>query len=136
MLLGRVDRRGRVVQDEHGGVGQDRPCNRDPLSLPAGEREAALAEHRLVAVGQVADERRRACQLRRPLHVLVARVRPADADVLAHALAEQEGLLEDERHRAAHVREAQLAQVVAVEQHAAVLGVVEPREQAGHGALA
>jgi hypothetical protein len=36
----------------------------------------------------------------------------------------------------AHVGEPQLAQVVAVEQDAAVLGVVETREQPGDGALA
>ena len=136
VLLGRVDGRGRVVEDEHGRVGEDRARDRDPLPLAAREREAALAEHRLVAVGQASDERGRACQLGGALDVLVARVGPADADVLAHALAEQERLLEDERDRAADVGEPQLAQVEAVEQHAAVLRVVEAREQAGDGALA
>ena len=136
VLLGRVDGRGGVVEDEHGRVGEDRAGDRDPLPLAAREREAALAEHRLVAVGQVVHERGRAGQLGGAADVLVVRVRPPEADVLAHALAEQERLLEDERDRAADVGDAQLAQVVTVEQHAALLGVVQTSEEAGDGALA
>ena len=58
VLLRRVDRRGRVVEDQHLRVGEDRARDRDPLPLAAREREAALAEHRLVALGQALDELR------------------------------------------------------------------------------
>jgi hypothetical protein len=136
VLLRRVDRRGRVVEDEHGRVGQDRAGDRDALALAAREREAAFAEHRVVAVGQLRDEVPCAGQPHRALDVLVVGAGPADADVLAHALAEEERFLEDQRDDAPHVVEAKRAQVVAVEQHAAVLGVVEAREQARDGALA
>src|SRR5207249_9179258 len=59
-----------------------------------------------------------------------------EPDVLVHALAEQEGLLEDERDRAADVADPEVAQVVAVEQDAATFRIVETREQARDGALA
>ena len=37
-------------------VDQQRPGDRDPLPLAAGERLAALADQRVVAVGQAQDE--------------------------------------------------------------------------------
>src|SRR6185312_3074292 len=55
-LGGRVDRGGGVVEDQDPGVGQDRPGDRNPLPLAAGEGEAALADPGLVAVRQLADE--------------------------------------------------------------------------------
>ena len=52
VLLGGVDRRGGVVEDQHPGVGEDRPGDGDALALPAREREAPLADRRVVALGQ------------------------------------------------------------------------------------
>ena len=66
---------------------------------------------------------------------LVVGVRPLEADVVAHALREEEGLLEDERHGSAHIGEPELADVVAVQRDATRVRVVEPREQAGDRAL-
>ena len=51
-LGGRVDRAGGVVQDQHPGIGDHRPGQRQPLPLPAGQRQAAFADHRVVAVRQ------------------------------------------------------------------------------------
>ncbi len=60
LLLGRgVDRRGRVVEDQDPRVGEDRARDRDPLALAARQRQPALADHRVVALGQRLDERRR-----------------------------------------------------------------------------
>ena len=53
LLLGaRVDRRRRVVEDENARIGEHRARDRDALPLAAGEREAAFADHRVVAVGE------------------------------------------------------------------------------------
>ena len=46
----RVDRAGRVVQQQDLRIRQQRPGECDPLALPAGQREALLADDRLVAV--------------------------------------------------------------------------------------
>ena len=53
VLLGRVDRRGGVVEDQHPRVGEDRAGDGDALALAAGQREAALADLGAVAVGQL-----------------------------------------------------------------------------------
>ena len=43
----------RLVQDEDARVGQHRPGEGEQLALALAQRAAALAEHRVVAVGQV-----------------------------------------------------------------------------------
>jgi hypothetical protein len=135
VLLRRIDRGRRIVKDEHRGIREDRARNRDALALAAGQRKASLAEQGVVAVRQVGDELRRARQLRRLRDLLVGRVRPREADVLAHRVREQERLLENERNRAAHIREPQLPDVVSVETDDAIVRVVQPRQQSGDGAL-
>ena len=64
VLLRRVDRAGGVVEHEHPWVGEDRPGDGDALALAPAEREAAFADHRVVAVGQVVDELGGAGELR------------------------------------------------------------------------
>src|SRR5262249_50840094 len=57
-LLGaRVERAGRLVEDEDGRVLEQRARDRDALLLAAGELEAPLADLRLVAERQRFDER-------------------------------------------------------------------------------
>jgi hypothetical protein len=57
LLLGRrVDRRRRVVEDEDARIGQERARDGDALALAAAQRQAALADARVVAVGQALDE--------------------------------------------------------------------------------
>ena len=45
----RVDRRKRVVQDQHAGILRDRAGDPGALLLPARERHAPLSDHRVVA---------------------------------------------------------------------------------------
>ena len=52
VLLGGVDRRGGVVEDQHPRVGEDGPGDGDALALAARQREAPLADLGGVAVGQ------------------------------------------------------------------------------------
>ena len=85
-----VDGRGRLVEDQDARIDQQRPGDRDPLPLAAGERLAALADERVVAVGQPQDELVRA---RRPGgrdDLVARRVRPAVGDVLGDRAVEQE----------------------------------------------
>ena len=96
VLLRRVDRRGRVVEDQHLRVGEDGARDRDPLPLAAREREAALAEHRLVPLRQALDELRGAGEPRGAADLLVVGVGDREADVAADGVAEQERLLEHE----------------------------------------
>ena len=51
-----VERAGRLVEDEHGRVEQQRSGDGDALPLPRREQGSALADLRLVALGQLRDE--------------------------------------------------------------------------------
>jgi hypothetical protein len=126
---GRVHRGRRVVQHQHAGVRQQRPRERHPLPLTAGQREAALADHRVVAVGQLGDERVGLCGPRRRRDLLVGRVRAAVGDVGAHGVREEERLLEHHADRAAQRRQPQLADVHARHRDRALVHVVEAGQQ-------
>ena len=81
VLLGRVDRRRGVVEDQHPRVGEDRPGDGDALALAARQREAPLADHGVVALGQLVDELVGAGQPGRPLDPLLRRVGVGEGDV-------------------------------------------------------
>ena len=53
-LDGGVDRAGRVVEQQHPRVGQQRPGERDPLPLAAREGEPLLADDGVIALRQLA----------------------------------------------------------------------------------
>ena len=91
-----VERAGGLVEHEHRRVAQDRPGDRDALLLPAGEAEAALADDGVVAVGQPGDDLVDLRGARRVLDLLVRRVGPGEAQVLAHGGVEEVGLLRDD----------------------------------------
>jgi hypothetical protein len=129
-LLGlRVDRRGRVVQDDHRWFRDQRPSQGDALALAARQGQAALADDRVVAVGQEADE---PVGLRRGGDrddLLVARAWTAVGDVGADRVREQEHLFEHDGDLAAQRGELDVAHVDAVDRHPAGRSVVEPRQQ-------
>ena len=115
MLPGRIDGRGRIVEDEDRRIREDRTRDRDPLALSARQGEPPLAEHRLVPVRQRRDELPRTGESGGASNRLVVRVRASEADVLANALREEEGFLEDERDRLPDVGEPELPHVMAVQ---------------------
>ena len=51
-----IDRTGRLIEDEHGGVGEERTCNREELSLTGADVLREVGEQRLVALGEGPDE--------------------------------------------------------------------------------
>ena len=63
-LVLRIDRGERFVEDQDRRVAQNRARDREALALPAGQARAALADHRLVTVGQRLDELVRVCGAR------------------------------------------------------------------------
>ena len=130
-----IHRRGGVVEDEDAGVGEQRPGQRDPLALPAGEGEAPLPHHGAVPVGQRFDE---SVGLRRPGRgpdLLVGGVGDAVGDVVADGGGEQEGVLEDDADAAAQVGQAQAPDVPAVQAHLPGVDVVEAGQQQGERRL-
>ena len=84
----RVDRRGRVVEDQDARVDGERAGDRDPLPLPARERDAALADHRVVALRQALDELVRLRGARGALDLLVRQRRRRPKAMFSRTVAE------------------------------------------------
>ena len=88
-----VDRAGRVVEDEDRGIEQEGPRDRDPLSLAARQRVAALTHDRCVPVGEPHDEPVRVRCACSGLDLLVRCARLAVGDVVPARDREQERLV-------------------------------------------
>ena len=137
LFLGpRVDRRRRVVEHEDARVGEHRARDGDALALAARQREPAFAHERVVAVGERVDERRSPGDRRRTAHVVVGGVGPAVRDVVAHAVGEEERVLEHHSDLAPQGIERDVAHVDAVDLDRPLLAVVEAREEEADRRLA
>ena len=117
-----VERAGGLVEDQDRRVLQDGAGDGDALALAARQRGAALADHELVAAGLAGDEIVRLGQPRRLLHLGVAGLGPADADVLGDRAVEQARVLEHHRDLVAQRVERHVLDVLAVDQDAARSG--------------
>ena len=84
-LVGEVEVRGRLVEQQDRRVDQLRPGERDQLALPRRERAAALGHLVAVAAGQRGDEVVGADRAGRRLDLGVCRLRPSVGDVVADA---------------------------------------------------
>ena len=69
----RVERAGRLVEQQDRPVGEQRARDRQALLLAAGQRDAALAERRVEALRQALDELERARLLARGQRTLARR---------------------------------------------------------------
>ena len=123
-----VERGGRLVEQKERRVLEERPRDGDALALAAGQLDAALADERAHAVRQILDKiaARRECRLE---HIFVRGVRPAVADVLHDRAMKQRNVL---RHDADGFPQALLRHprdILAVDQDAAVLHVIEALQQ-------
>ena len=102
-----------------GGSSRMARGDRQPLPLAAGQVRSVFADDRVVAVRQVADEVVGRGDLGRPLDLLARRLGMAEGDVRRHRVAEQEALLKHEADAAPQSVEIEIADVDAVDQHAA-----------------
>ena len=115
---GRIEVGGRLVEHQHGRVGQQRAGEHDPLALAARELAALLADERVQPVRQRRDPRPRSGRGAAPARRRASLASgPREADVLADARREQVRVLAGDRDRAADVRLAVLAQVAPRERH-------------------
>src|SRR5690554_415104 len=131
-----VERRRRLIEDEHGGVGEERPGERQQLPLPCRDPAATLVDVGAVAVGKRADEVVRTHRPRGVLDLGERRSRAPQRNVVGDRAAEEVGLLRDHDDRAAQVLGVELSQVDAVEGHGALARVIEPRDELGERRLA
>ena len=131
-----VERRGGLVEHQDARTLEDRPGDGDPLLLPARELQAALAHHRLPAVGQRLDEGPDVGHLGGLLDLGPTRVRASVEQVVVDALVEQHRVLGDDPDGGAQARLAHRADVLSIDQDAPAGEVVEPEQQPAEGRLA
>ena len=103
---------------------------------PPDKRVAPLADHRVVALGQVADELVGPGGRGRGLDLVERRRRLAVGDVVPDRDREEEGLVEHDADVGPQAGQGEVAHVVAVDLDRAVRHVVEAGQQPGHGRLA
>ena len=101
-----VEARGRLVEDQDRRVGEDRARDRDALALAAGELDAALADHRVVALLELRDELVAVRDAADALDLRARRVRPREGDVLGDRAVEEEVVLQHDAEVRAVVAQA------------------------------
>src|SRR3954454_3433730 len=131
-----VERAGGFVEDQDPGIAYQRTGDRDALALPARERRAALADHRIVALGELQNEIMSARQLRRVDDAVHRQAWIGQRDVVAHRPVEQHVVLEHDSDLPTEPGRVGRHQIHSVDQHAAGLRNVEPLHQLGEGAFA
>ena len=111
--LGRlaVEMRGRLVEDEHRRIGEERPRDDEALALAAGELRSLLPDERVEAVRERLDPVVEPRTAQRVEELAVGRVGSGEPQVLADRRVEDVRLLPGERERAADVLLPQLADV-------------------------
>ena len=128
-----VDIACRLVEDEDRGVFEDRPRDGDPLALAAGEFDAAFADHRLVAVGEVLDEIVGFGGLGGRTDVGVGRVEAPVGDVVPDGAVEEIGLLADVADGLSERAAIDGGDVLAVNPDRSRVGIVEPQQELENG---
>ena len=89
VFAGRVQMRGRLVEDDQAGAREERPREGEALALPAAEPDPVLPDRRVVASGHRVDERGRAGLTRRGADLLARRVRSRESDVVRDGAVEE-----------------------------------------------
>ena len=129
--------RGRgLVKDQRGRIGHRRASDGNQLALALGQAGTVAFEHCVVALGQHADEAVRIDQTRGLDAFLIGGVQTAVTDVVHHGAGEQVHVLQHDAQRPAQVRLLDAGHGDAIIQNLAVLDVVEPVDEVGHGGLA
>ena len=132
----RVEGGRRLVEEEDGRVLEQRPRDADALALAAGERGAVLGDVRPVPARQPGHEVVDVGGARRRLDLLVVGVETSVADVVGDGAAEEDGLLRHQRDLAAQRTQPVARRVDAVDEDAAALVLVQPRDEVRGGGLA
>ena len=130
-----IERSGRLVQQQDRRILHECARDRDALALAAGQLDAAVADHGVETFRQAVDEIA-AGRDRRPQHLVVGRIGPAIADVLANGTVEQRNVLRHDRDGLAQALLRHLGDVLPVDGDAALVGIVEALQQREQRGLA
>ena len=121
----RIERGGRLVEQDDRRVLDQRARDRDALALAAGKLGAALADQGVVAFGKAGDEFVGVGGLGGGDDLLLGRAGLADRDVVADRAVEQEHVLADIGDLPAQRGARHVGDVLAVDGDGAAVGLVE-----------
>src|SRR5689334_18831737 len=130
-----VDRGGGVVEDQQPRAAYQCTSQREPLALAAGQRGAALPEPRVQPVRKSRHEAVGLGSTQCLPNILVGHVL-AEIDVAADRVVEEERGLRHQGDLTGKLSGREVAQVGAIDQHPPGVGVDQPGQQRGQGALA
>jgi hypothetical protein len=126
---GLVENQNRSILEQCAGDGE-------ALALAAGEALAAVADLRLIALGKLGDEIVGQRGLGSGNHARFGQVGAAVAQIVPDRIVEEDGFLGDDGHLFAEGAQGDVANVVAVDAHAAGNRGVKSREKIDQGGLA
>ena len=124
-----VERGGRFVENEDGGVANDGARDADALTLATGKREAAFADHRIVTMRHLGDELVRISHLCGLDDFLQRRIRSPISNVLADRAREEHGVLQDEADLWAQPFERVVSDIGRLVEYSALRRIVEARDE-------
>src|SRR5215208_2449985 len=124
-----VERRRRLIQNQDWRINQDCTCDSKPLALTARKKDAALADNRIVPLGQFANEFVRKSDQGGLFDLPVARLRSAVRDVVADRIVEKYGLLSDQCNLPSQAGTRDVSYIDAIPQHRARARIVKPWQQ-------
>ncbi len=136
VFLAGVDRTRCIVEHQHAWVGNDGTCNRHSLTLASAEREPALADRRVVSLGEPCDEVVCAGKSRSAFHRCHIRIGFGKGDVVSNGIVEQEGFFEHHTDVLTQFAYIELAQIDAVQRDAALFHVIKAQQEPNDRALA
>ena len=124
-----IEVRRRLVEDQDRGVLDDRPRDRQALTLAAAQQQAVLADPRRVAVGQRRDGLVDASLAAGGLDRLVGHLRVGEREVVADRRVEQVHVLGHDAEHPPDVVGMELVELAAADQDLALVVVPEPQQQ-------
>ena len=131
-----IEIRHRFIEDQNLRPLEQRPGNGNPLPLPTRQPGAALADLRLIPVGQLLDHLMNLRRLARLDHILETGMRMRHDQIVVERAGEEHGFLRHHAEGGSQFIGRQMPDVLAVEIDLPFVRLVEAEQQFGQRALA
>ena len=135
VLIFRIGKGGRLVQNDDGRVLQDRSCQRDSLALAAREIDALRADHRVQPLRQLFQDIPALGGQGRLHHLFSGSLRARRADVFQNALLKEPGILKNKSHLPHQRLRVHFPHIHAAHRHAPCRHIPETGNQAARRGL-
>ena len=135
LLSPRIDRAGRLIQDQYRRIGNGRTCDRKELPLALGQIGTVSFEHGVVALRKPPYEAVGVCEFRCRHDLFFRGIQFSVSDILFYRTCEQVRILQHDAERPAQIRFFDLVDIDVVVADLTVLNIVEAVDQVGDGRL-